>query len=118
MSSKLNIEELKHLIADYITGQSDEQEKALVEKALSESAELRELYDEIKKTLEFVTTVKAAEPPEQYWNSLLQRIHQRIEAEEARKFSWDKVPAVWKVLVPIAAIVLIALIYYLVKPSN
>jgi cell division protein FtsL len=62
--------------------------------------------------------VKAEEPPQQYWNSLLPRIHQRIEAQEAKKFSWDKVSAVWKVLVPIAAIILIALIYYLVKPSN
>jgi|SRR4030095_429351 len=118
MGSKLNIEELKHLIADYITGQSDEQEKALVENALKESAELREFYNEMKKTLEFVSTVKPGDPPEQYWNTLLPRIHQRIDAEQAKKFSWDKISAVWKVLVPVAAVILIVLIYYLVKPSN
>ena len=85
---------------------------------MNEYPELRGFYNETKKTFEFVSSVKAEEPPQQYWNSLLPRIHQRIEAQEAKKFSWDKVSAVWKVLVPIAAIILIALIYYLVKPSN
>lgn len=118
MNNKLNIEEIQFLIPDYITGGLSETEKALVEKSLKESAALNEFYIEMKKTLNFVSSVKFAEPVPQYWNSLLPRIHDKIESREAKGFSWDKVAAIWKVLVPVAAIVLIAFVYFLVKPSN
>jgi len=118
MNNKLNIEEIQLLIPDYITGGLSETEKALVEKTLKESPELNEFYIEMKETLNFVSSVKLSEPAPQYWNSLLPRIHDKIESREAQGFSWDKVAAFWKVLVPVAAIILIALVYLLVKPSN
>ena len=119
MNSNNNIEQLMQLIPDYITGEISSSDKLMLEKAMNESAELRELYNEMTGTLAFVRRhVKLKEPPEQYWNSLLPRIHQRIEDKESKAFSWDKIPSLWKVLVPIAAVVLIALIYYLVKPSD
>lgn len=118
MSKKLNIEELKYLIPDYITGDISESEKAMVETALKESAELCEFYNEMKETFTFVGSVKQEEPSPQYWGSILPRVHERIDADAEKKFSWDKIAAIWKVLVPIAAIVLIAVIYYLVQPSN
>jgi len=118
MNSKLDIEEIQLLIPDYISGELSEEEKALVESAMKESAELRQFYTEMKETFNFVSSVKFTEPAPQYWNSLLPRIHEKIESREAKGFSWDKVSAVWKVLVPIAAVILIALVYYIVKPSN
>jgi len=118
MNSKLDIEEIQLLIPDYISGELSDEEKALVESAMKESAELRQFYSEMKETFNFVGSVKFTEPAPQYWNSLLPRIHEKIESREAKGFSWDKVSAVWKVLVPIAAVILIALVYYIVKPSN
>ncbi|NOS83884.1 MAG: hypothetical protein HOP31_01990 [Ignavibacteria bacterium] len=118
MNNKLNIEEIQLMIPDYISGELSEEEKALVEGAMKESAELRQFYSEMKETFNFVGSVKFTEPAPQYWNSLLPRIHEKIESREAKGFSWDKVSAIWKVLVPIAAIILIALVYYIVKPSN
>jgi hypothetical protein len=118
MNNKLNIEELKYLIPDYITGDISDSDKAQLEDALKESAELREFHSELKGAFDFAGTVKHQEPSPQYWSSLLPRIHQRIEEQEPQKFSWDKVASYWKVLVPIAAIIVIALIYYLVQPSN
>jgi hypothetical protein len=118
MNNKLNIEELKYLIPDYITGQISDADKAAVEEALKQSSELREFHNELKGTFEFVATVKFEEPSPQYFNNLLPRIHQRIEEREAKKFSWDKVASFWKVLVPVAAIVVIALVYYMVKQSD
>jgi transposase-like protein len=119
MNNKLNIEELKYLIPDYITGALDENEKLLVDNALKESAELREFYNEAKNTLEFVSNVKFEEPPAQYWNNLLPRIHEKIDARAAKKFSWDNISAIWKIIVPVAAVILFFIIYQLVKsPEN
>lgn len=118
MSTKYNTEEIMMLIPDYITGEISSSDKALVEKALDESPEIRELYNEMKSSMAFIGTVKQAEPSPQYWNTLLPRIHEKIDARESRGFSWEKLSLVWKVLVPVAAVILIALVYYIVKPSN
>ena len=118
MKSNLNIEEIQLMIPDYISGELSDEEKALVEGAMKESAELRQFYSEMKETFNFVGSVKFTEPAPQYWNSLLPRIHEKIESRESKAFSWDKVSAIWKVLVPIAAVILIALVYYIVKPTN
>ena len=118
MKSNLNIEEIQLMIPDYISGELSDEEKALVEGAMKESAELRQFYSEMKETFNFVGSVKFTEPAPQYWNSLLPRIHEKIESRESKAFSWDKVSALWKVLVPIAAVILIALVYYIVKPTN
>ncbi len=106
------------MIPDYISGLLNETDKALVDESLKNSSELREFYNEMKGTFELVSSVKYTEPAPQYWNSLLPRIHDRIESREAKGFSWDKISALWKVLVPIAAVILIAVIYYIAKPSN
>jgi hypothetical protein len=113
-----NIEELKYLIPDFITGEISDADKTRIENALQVSTELRKFHREIKSTLEFAGKVKFEEPSSQYWTNLLPRIHQRIEEAEKKKFSWVKAASLWKVLVPIAAIILIALVYYMVQPSN
>lgn len=112
-------EEIQLLIPDYITGSLDEQDKSRVEKALNESTELRAFYNDMKSALDFVGTVKFEEPSPQYWNNLLPRIHEKIDARASRGFSWEKIAALWKVIVPVAAVVLIAVVYLLVKnPSE
>lgn len=118
MKDKFNIEEIQLLIPDYISGGLNDSERVLVEIAINESAELKQFYIDMKETFNFVGSVKFQEPAPQYWSSLLPRIHEKIESRETKGFSWDKVSAVWKVLVPIAAVILIALVYYIVKPSN
>ncbi len=118
MNSKLNTDEIKFMIPDYITGMLNDTERALVDDALKNSSELKDFFNEMKDTFELVSSVKHTEPAPQYWNSLLPRIHDRIESRESKGFSWDKVSALWKVLVPIAAVILIAVIYYIAKPSN
>jgi hypothetical protein len=120
MNNKLNTEEIKFMIPDYISGMLNDTDKALVSEAIKESEEVREFYNEMKGTFDFVSSVKFKEPEPEYWNSLLPRIHEKIDSREteASGFSWDKIAAMWKILVPIAAVILIAVIYYLVQPSN
>lgn len=118
MNKKLNTEQLEQLIPDYITGDISDADKAAVETAMNESPELREFYNEMKETFTFVSSVKQEEPSPQYWGSILHRVHERIESEHEKKFSWGNIAALWKVLVPFAAVVVIALVYYLTRPSD
>jgi len=113
-----NIEELKLLIPDYITGDISDADKQTIQSALSNSAELALFHREMKNVLEFVGEVKPEEPGPAYWNSLIPRIHDRIEEQGQSKFSWGNITSLWKILVPVTAIVLIAVLYYSLKPSE
>ncbi len=113
MNKKLNIEEVKELLPDYITGSLGSEEAALVQDIIKTNVEIAELYTEMKEALEFVDSVKFEEPVPQYWNNLLPRIHERIEAREDKKLFKNTIPLLWKILVPVAAIILIAIIYKL-----
>jgi hypothetical protein len=118
MSSNYNIDELKYLLADHITGQISEEDKKAVDKALLESEELRNLYQEMSSALQYISDVKFEDPSPQYWSSLLPRIHQKIEERENKSFSWGKIALTWKILIPAAAVLLIAVIYYLAGPVD
>lgn len=110
---KINIEEIKLLIPDYVTGSLNEKEKKIVEDAMRDSKELQKFYNDVKNTLQFVETVKFEEPVPQYWNNLLPRIHQRIEEREQKQLLGFKKPLsiAWKILLPAAAVILIFIIY-------
>lgn len=118
MNNKINIEEIMMLLPDYITGNISNSDKNLVQNALKDSDELNALYNQMKGALNFAQSVKHSEPAPQYWNSLLPRIHNRIEEKKENGFSWEKLSALWKVVLPVAAIILIAIIYYIIKPSD
>jgi hypothetical protein len=112
MKNKVNVDEIKLLIPDYVSGSLSNEEKRLVEEALSSSFELKEFYDEMKGTLDFISSVKFVEPAPQYWNNLLPRIHQKIDERESRaKYPFG---VIWKVLVPVAAVVLIFIVYRII----
>lgn len=114
IKKKYNIEEIKQLMPDYIMGRLNSDEKDIVEKAMESSPELKSLFDEISGTIGFVNNVKIKEPEKQYWVNLLPRIHERIEHADAKQFSWDRLVSYWKIAVPVAAVILIAIIYFTV----
>jgi len=118
MKNKIDIEAIKLLIPDYISNSLSDDDKKLVEEALSLSPELNEFYKETKRTFDFVGSVKFAEPAPQYWTNLLPRIHQRIEEKEAKAGVRNPLSVIWKVLVPVAAVVLIFIIYRIFTPPE
>lgn len=119
MKDKSNIEDIKQLIPDYITGSLDESEKFEVEKALQESSDLKSFYSDMKDTFEFVGNVKFEEPSPQYWSTLLPRIHEKIDARQSKKFSWGNIAAFWKIAVPVAAVIVIFMVYrVLISPEK
>jgi hypothetical protein len=113
-----NIEELKLLIPDYITGDISIVDKQKIEEALNNSEEIARFHQEMKSAFEFISEVKQNEPEPAYWNSLIPRIHDRIEERQQSKFSWGNIASLWKILVPVSAIVLIAILYYSFSPSE
>lgn len=111
MKNKFNIEEIKLLIPDYISGSLKEEENSLVKNAIDSSDELKELYLDMKNAFEFADTMKYEEPSPQYWNNLLPKIHEKIEAREQQSLAKNPVSYIWKILVPVAAVILIFIIY-------
>lgn len=118
MKNKINIKEVQLLLPDYITGSLDAMQKESVENAIKSNPEISKMYNEMKNAFEFVGSVKSEEPLPQYWTNLLPRIHERIEAKQERKLFNKPVPVIWRVLVPIAAIILIAILYKVVFISE
>lgn len=119
MKNKINIDEIKLLLPDYITGSLNENERSIVENAIRSDSEIADIYNDMKNTLEFVETIKFEEPVPQYWNNLLPRIHEKIEAKQQKKLFKNPVSVIWKILVPVAAIILIAILYKIsISPQN
>jgi hypothetical protein len=111
MKNKLNIEDIKLLIPDYITGSLSEDESLMVKNAIDNSSELKELYIDMKNAFEFTDSVKFEEPAAQYWNNLLPKIHQKIDEREQQSLAKNPMSYLWKILVPVAAVVLIFISY-------
>ena len=107
----MKIEDIKILIPDYITGSLNKEEAEIVENAIRSNNEIADLYNEMKNAFDFVNDVKFDEPMPQYWNNLLPRIHEKIEAKEQKGLFKAPIPLLWKILLPVAAVILIFIIY-------
>jgi hypothetical protein len=111
MPNKLEIEKIKFLLPDYITGTLTEEEAQMVKNAIDVSEEVKGLYLDMKSALDFAGSVKYEEPAPQYWNNLLPRIHEKIDEREQKSLAKNPLSYIWKVLVPVAAVILIFIIY-------
>lgn len=113
MKSKYSLEDIKNLIPDYLNGMLSDEEKLFVEKAIHESDELKSYVNSINNTFEFLNSVELNEPNPNYWNTILPNIHNKIEISETKKFSLSQLSSLWKVLVPVAAVILLFVFYYI-----
>ena len=109
MDKNKNIQQIEEMLPDFISGTLNESDRMKVEKALAEYPQLNSIYLDYKKTFEFVSSVKFQEPPAQYWNSLLPRIHEKIDRKKEKL--WYPFRNAWKIILPIAALVLIFIVY-------
>ncbi|RPI19360.1 MAG: hypothetical protein EHM58_01715 [Ignavibacteriae bacterium] len=109
--NKLNIEEIKFLIPDYISGALSEKEALLVKEAIDKYPEVNELYIDMKAAFEFADKVEIEEPSPQYFNNLLPRIHQKIGEREEKHTAKNPLALIWKILVPAAAVIILFIIY-------
>lgn len=111
MTNKFDIEKIKLLLPDYVTGSLSEDEAQMVKNAIDASEEVKILYLDMKNALDFAGAVKYKEPAPQYWNNLLPRIHEKIDEREQKSAAKNPLSYIWKVLVPVAAVILIFIVY-------
>lgn len=121
MKNKINMDDIKYLIPDYITGKLNDEDRVRVENALSRSVELKNFYDEMRSVFTLADSVIFEEPSPQYWSNVLPRIHERIQKKEkVPLFLGFKNPlgTVLKVLVPVAAVIIIVVIYMITNVNK
>ena len=118
MNNKFNIEEIKYLIPDYITESLSEDEAKLVKEAIAKYPDVNDLYNDMKSAFALTKNIKYEEPAPQYWNNLLPRIHQKIDERESAS-ARNPFTLIWKILVPVAAVIILFLIYQIYfNPSD
>jgi hypothetical protein len=111
MGNKIDIEEIKLLIPDYITGSLSEEDNKKVKSAIEDSIELNELYVDMKNAFELADAAEFDEPAPQYWNNLLPRVHNKIEERNIHVHDKNPLSYIWKILLPAAAVILIFILF-------
>jgi anti-sigma-K factor RskA len=105
----MTCEEVRNSLADFALGRVRDDERTVIEQHLVRCAECSADLDGVKSLASDLPTVQLDPPPEQYWISLLPRIHERIEAQSIRR-RWFPVWA-FRWAVPAAAAILVAVIF-------
>lgn len=80
------IEPPEELLSAYLDGEATPEERALVERRLEESAEWREVLDEVRSTRALLLALPVHEAPTGFWDSVLQPdIAPPVKLETARR---------------------------------
>ncbi|MCE1166369.1 MAG: hypothetical protein LWX07_13305 [Bacteroidetes bacterium] len=81
-------EEYLYSLPDYVNGKlPDGPLKSGIEEMIKSDAVFRAEYESMLNTMKFVRNGSLVEPPEHYFNSLVPRINERIEAGNTRASS-------------------------------
>lgn len=111
--------EIKYLeyLPEYIQGNiSDEELKKEIEKELKTNEKLKEEYEKFKTIFSEFEETNAFNPPENYFNSLLPRINERIDKSVLRKLK--QLIINWKFAISLALLILLFISYKLINNSN
>ena len=111
-----NLNNLSYLIPDYINGNIDDKEVlSVIENEININPEFKKIYENFRNTLNFIHSVNVSEPPDYYFNTILPRINNRIDARSKSGFSLisylRNIRSHWKYLIPALPVILILLIY-------
>lgn len=116
--NKYTDEELLHSLVDFADGKELEDGlKREIEKRIAIDESFRSQYDEIRKTLNFLSEAKFSEPPEHYFNNLPVRINERLYAPATGSF-WERLAPVWKILIPAIPVIAALLIFLFTRDDR
>ena len=113
---KNNLEELRISLTDYIQDKINDVNKiAMIEREIRINPEFKKEYEGLKDSMYFLKLAKLQEPPDNYFNTILPRLNNKIEERITSKqniFSFLKLKRnYWNYLVPLIPILLIFLLY-------
>lgn len=113
MKNKDKIKDLLLNLPDYIEGKI--KDPGLIRKIDDEiktNEDFRNEYEEMKSSFSFIKETSLEEPPEHYFNTLLPKINERLEATHKHKeiSIWEKIFSYWKYAIPVIPIILIFII--------
>ncbi|MCI0472514.1 MAG: hypothetical protein L0Y76_02920 [Ignavibacteria bacterium] len=99
-------------LPDYVTGDELETDiREQIEKRLKNDKSFYAEYLRIKETYEYMKDVETDAAPENYFSSLLPRIHERIELTSPRKSILRYIIGSWKIAVPALTVILLIMIF-------
>jgi hypothetical protein len=105
-------DELIYSLPDYVSGEELETNvRERIEKRLKTDKTFYTEYMKIKETYEYMKNVETDAAPENYFNSFLPRIHERIESQDARKSFIRYLFGSWKIAVPALTVILLIMIF-------
>jgi len=112
VNKKFKIEELLENIPDYINGKiKDEELKNAINSEIITNPEFKNEFDSLNSTLKSINNFTFIEPPDYYFNNLLPQINEKINAE-SKLFNFKKnFSAIWKIALPVTAVLLIFIVY-------
>jgi hypothetical protein len=107
-----NSDKLIFSLPDYLTGEElGEDIREQIEEKLNNDKSFYEEYLRIKETYEYMKDVETDTAPESYFNSLLPKIHERIELKRSRKSILDYIIGSWKIAVPALTVILLIMVF-------
>jgi anti-sigma-K factor RskA len=99
-------------LPDYVTGNLTETDiREQIEERLKNDKSFYAEYLKIKETFEYIKDAEIDAAPENYFSSLLPRIHERIEVNSTRKSILRYIIGSWKIAVPALTVILLILIF-------
>lgn len=104
------------LLPDYVRGMLDTDESKIVEEHVQECPACREELAQVKLALVALEAAGRGEVPQSYFSSLVPRIHRRLD--EGKRVAWNKNPVFSKLVVPLAAGILLSILVWHLPTSS
>jgi anti-sigma factor RsiW len=100
----------EELLSAYLDGEVDDDERALVEAQLAESAEWRTVLAEVRETRDLVRTLPVRDAPAGFWDGILDEPSDAVVSLDARRTRRSRVAAWVAGAAAAAAIVAVVLV--------
>jgi len=112
-------EELLENLPDYVNNKIDDSKlREAIEYEISSNTDFKKEYDLISSTLNSFNNIEFSEPPDNYFNTLLPKINERIYFKSEKFNIIKRFSTLWKYAIPIAAIILFFIGYKTIFRNN
>jgi hypothetical protein len=112
MGKQFKREELLENLPDFINGKIQDEELIIaINLEISADSDFKKEFDLLSSTLEGINSITFSEPPEFYFNNLLPEINEKIYAESKSSKFIKKFSTIWKLALPVSAVLLIFIGY-------